>query len=186
MDKQEKQKQEVNIINRVLLMEDDEACQKIMRNYLHKLDYEVNLADDGIKAIQFIQGTAYDLIIADIRLGGLSGKEVIQYVRNSELNAGTPLIVWSAFVNKNNEEKYSAWGADAALVKWCTDKLLENTIQQCFLMPRYQRSFIYKFKAFEKKWLEIYPFEWIKNINYLGHLIDEYHYWSNFHSKSEK
>lgn len=53
------------------------------------------------------------LILADIRLNGVvSGREVIQYVRDSELNVGTPLIVWSAFVNKNNEEKYLAWDAD--------------------------------------------------------------------------
>lgn len=186
MEQQEEQKKEVNIIKRALLMEDDEACQKIMTNYLQKLGYQVDLIDDGIKAIQFIYSTPYDLIMADIRLNGASGEKVIQYVRDSALNAGTPLIVWSAFVNKNNDEKYLAWGADGALVKWCTDKVLENKIQQCFLMPRYKRNFIYKFKVFQKKWLAIYPFEWIKNINYLGHLIGEYQYWSNFHTKSEK
>lgn len=186
MAQQEKKKKEIIIIKRALLMEDDVPCQKIMRNYLKQLNYQINLADDGIKAIQFVQGISYDLIMADIRLSEVSGKDVIQYVRDSELNAGTPIIVWSAFVNDNDKEKYLAWGADATLIKWCTDKLLENTIQQCFLMPRYQRNFIYKFKAFQKKWLEIYPIEWMKNINYLGHLINEYQYWSNFHSKSKK
>lgn len=79
-----------------------------------------------------------------------------------------------------------ALGADGALVKWCLYEVLENKIQQCFLMPRYKRDFIYKFKAFQKKWLEFYPIDWVKNINYLSHLINEYLYWSNFHTKSEK
>lgn len=137
---QEEQKQAINNIKRVLLMEDDLPCQKIMINYLRKLSYQVDLIDDGIKAIQFIQGTPYDLIIADIRLKRALGWEVTKCVRDSESNAGTPLIVWSAFVNKNNEELYLAWGADAALVKWCTYKVFKNKIQQCFLKPRYQRE----------------------------------------------
>jgi CheY-like chemotaxis protein len=199
---QEEQKQEINIIKRVLLMEDDLPCQRIMINYLRKLSYQVDLIDDGIKAIQFLYITPYDLIIADIRLKGASGWEVIECVRDSESNAGTPLIVWSAFVNNpNDEEKYLAGGADGALTKWCTCPVLENKIQQCFLTPRYKRNFVYKFKVFQKKWLETYHIAWVKYFNFLRYfideylhrssfqlrqLIDEYLHWSNFHTKSEK
>lgn len=186
MSQQEKQKK-INIIRRALLMEDYVPCQKIMINYLRKLNYQVDLIDNGIKAIQFIYSIRYDLIIADIRLKGTPGWKVIEFVRESESNAGTPLIVWSAFVNNSNDkEKYLAWGADDALVKWCLYEVLENKIQQCFLMPSYKRDFIYKFKAFQKKILEIYPIDWVKNINYLSQLIHEYLYWSNFHTTSEE
>lgn len=127
----EPEKQKINP-NHGLLMEDDEACQRIMTRFLQQLNYEVDLADEGEKAIQLAQDNPYDLIIVDIRLYGMiSGKDVIQYLRNSELNASTPLIVWSAFVNRNDEEKYLSWGADRALIKWCSYKLLENTIQKC-------------------------------------------------------
>lgn len=139
MEQQKEQKQK--IIKRALLMEDYEACQRIMSIYLQKLGYQVDLVDDGLKAIQSMHFKTYDLIIADIRLNGASGREVIQYIRDSELNADTRLIVWSAFVNNlNDEEKYLAWGADGALIKWCTYEILKNKIQQCFLKPRYQRE----------------------------------------------
>lgn len=155
--KLQEEKRQINIAKRVLLVEDYEACQRIMSYYLRDLGYQVDLVVDGITAIQFIQSTPYDLIITDIRLGRVSGREVIRHVRDSELNAGTPLIVWSAFVNKNNEEKYLDWGADGALIKWCSYKVLENTIKQCFLMQRYKRSFIYKFKAFQKNGWKFTP-----------------------------
>lgn len=122
-------KQETNINKRVLLMEDDEACLKIMHHKLKQLDYQVDLTRDGIKAIHFIQNVIYDLIIIDIRLYGASGKDVIQCVRDSKLNTNTFLLVWSAFVNKNNEEKYLSWGADGALVKWCSSRELKNMIR---------------------------------------------------------
>ncbi len=181
MAKQEEQKQVVNIIKRVLFIEDDKACQRFMTCYLQELGYQVELVDDGNKAIQHIDIKIYDLILSDIRLNGESGEKVIKCVRDCELNAGTPIIVWSAFVDKNDEEKYLAWGADGALTKWCTCKELENKIQQCFLTPRYQRNFIYKFKSFQKILLKIYFIRWGKNVNYLGHLIHEYLHWSNFH-----
>ncbi len=126
----EPEKQKI-ISKYALLMEDDEACQKIMHYYLEQLSYKVDLTVDGTKAIELIQNIAYDLIIVDIRLYGASGKDVIQYVRDSDLNADTLLIVWSAFVNKNDEEQYMSWGADAALVKWDLPNGLEKMIQKC-------------------------------------------------------
>ncbi len=123
------EKQKIKL-NHALLMEDDEACQKVMHYYLRQLNYQVDLTNDGSKAIQFIQNFTYDLIIVDIRLFGTSGQDVIQYVRDSELNTDTLLIVWSAFVNENDENKYLTWGADGALVKWGFNGL-KNVIQKC-------------------------------------------------------
>lgn len=54
MKHQEEQKQEINTIKRAFLMEDNFLCQKIMINYLRKLNYQVDLIDNGIKAIPFI------------------------------------------------------------------------------------------------------------------------------------
>jgi two-component system chemotaxis response regulator CheB len=108
MDQQEEEKQCIPIIKRAFLVEDNEACQRIMTNFLQKLGYQVDLAADGKTAIQRINSNAYDLIVEDIGLqGSISGKAVIQEARESKLNVGTPLIVWSAYVNKNPVSRYS-------------------------------------------------------------------------------
>ena len=118
-EQQQGQKQEINILKRALV-EDYEARQRIMSIYLLKLGYQVNLVDDSLTAIQNIQSKAYDLIIEDINLQGhRSGKKIIKSIRESESNVDTSLRVWSAYVNKNDEEKYLSWGADAALKKEC-------------------------------------------------------------------
>ncbi len=75
-----------------------------MTYYLQQLGYEVELAEDGITAIEHVHSKVYDLIIEDLDLTGASGKEVIQNVRTSDLNIGTPLLVWSAYVNKNDRK----------------------------------------------------------------------------------
>jgi DNA-binding response OmpR family regulator len=175
-----------------ILVEDYKPCQKIMTHYLHGLGYQVDLAVDGVTAIQNINNKAYDLVVQDIGLRGI-GKEIIRVARHSHLNQGTPLIVWSAYVNRNDEEKYLDWGADSVLIKACQIPDLEKAIQQCFLTPRYEREFNYKLKILQKKWEQNCPSEWVKKINDLRHLpfsilnealhiIREYQQWSDFHA----
>ena len=197
MEQQEEQKQEINIIKRALLVEDYEACQRVMSIFLQKLGYQVDLVDDSFTAIQKVQNKTYDLIIEDINLQGhRSGKKIIKSIRESELNLDTSIIVWSAYVNKNDEEPYLSWGADAALKKECQIEDLEKSIQQCLLTPRYERKFKYKLKILQKKWQENFPAEWLEKINGSGllpyfiidealYLIEEYQQWKNFHANEK-
>lgn len=205
MEPKEK-KQEIKSITRALLMEDYVPCQKFMTYFLNKLDYQVDLVIDSLNAIQNIRNKIYDLIIADINIKGcLSGKKVIQIIRESKLNVGTPLIVWSAYVNEEDEEKYLSWGADAALIKACNRKDVEKVIQQCLLTPRYEREYLYKLKTLQKEWKESGgPIEWARNIrdfcqssfpiidkakliaDKAKHIINEYQCWVNVSTKEEK
>jgi two-component system aerobic respiration control sensor histidine kinase ArcB len=197
MDQQEEEKQGIPIINRALLVEDYKACQRIMTIFLQQLGYQVDLAADGKTAMQKVNSDAYDLIIEDISLlDGISGKKIIQVTREGKLNVGTPIIVWSAYVNKNDEEKYLAWGGDKVLIKACKITALEKAIQQCFLTPRYEREFHYKLKILQKKWQEIDLTEWVKKNNDLRHpysILDEavytrgeYQSWQDFHAGTEE
>ncbi len=195
MEQQEEQKQE--IIKHALLVENDEACRRVMSIYLQKLDYQVDFAVDGITAIQNVERKFYDLIIQDIGLsGGVSGKEVIQYIRQTKLNIDTPLIAWSAYVNENGEPNYLPLGADSALKKTCKIEELNKSIQQCLLTPRYERKLKYKLKIFQKKWQENCPADWVKIINdvpYLPysildealHIINEYQQLVDFQQNKE-
>jgi CheY-like chemotaxis protein len=177
----------------VLLIEDDEACQRIMTHFLQKLDYKVDLVDEGQKAVKMVQNKQYDLILTDVRNKGLSGDKVIFFVRskNDSKNAGTPIIVWSAFVNKKNEEMYLNWGADAALIKVCKLHDVKKTIDECSGYRRYEREFYHRINIIKKKWQEdggqINLLEELSNLHnrQLGILVDalesimEYKQWDD-------
>jgi DNA-binding response OmpR family regulator len=112
---------------------------------LHKLGYQVDLVADGSTAIQKIHSKTYDLIIKDINLrGDISGKEVIQEIREIERNVDTPVIVWSAYVHKNDEKKYITWGADGVLIKACRVKELKKSIAQSLLKVKYKERFCFE------------------------------------------
>lgn len=151
------QQEEQNINSKyALLIEDDKACQRIMTNFLQELDYKIDLVDEGPKAVKMVQVKQYDLILTDVRNKGLSGDKVISLIRskNESKNAGTPIIVWSAFVNKNNDPMYLSWGADVALIKACKIDDLKRAIKECSVFQRYERKFRHKIKIIEKKWRE--------------------------------
>lgn len=202
----EEKKQDIPTIKRALLIEDYKPCQIIMFHYLKEHYQQIDLVVESSNAIKNIENKTYDLIIGDINLQGcLSGKKIIQMIRKSKLNVGTPLIVWSAYVNEKDEEKYLSWGADAALIKACNRKDVEKVIQQCLLTPRYEREYLYKLKTLQKEWKESGgPIEWARNIrdfcqssfpiidkakliaDKAKHIINEYQCWVNVSTKEEK
>lgn len=169
MEQQKEQKQK--IIKRALLVEDYEACHRFMSIDLQNLGYQVDLAIDSLTAIQTIDSKTYDLIIVDINLHGHKlGEKIIKKIRKSNLNIGTDIIAWSAYFNKNNDEKYSVWGADVVLVKSCGFEGLKNAIWKCSLTPRNEREFYYKLKILRKKSKDSGSPNWIKKINDLRHV----------------
>ncbi len=138
-------------LKRALLIEDNIPCQIIMTNNLHELNYEVDLADEGQKAVKMAQDKLYDLIISDVRNKGLSGEKVVPLIRET-INVGTPLFVWSAFVNKNDDPMYLRWGADAALTKPCTIDDIKIAIAKCSKRRRKERESRHRIKNIKKKW----------------------------------
>jgi DNA-binding response OmpR family regulator len=149
----EPEKQKINPQD-ALLMEDDKACQIIMTHFLQQLNYEVDLADEGQKAMKMAQDKQYDLILTDVRNKGLSGEEVITLIRkkNKNKNVGTTIIVWSAFINKKNDEKYLDCGADGALPKPCKLDELKIAIDECSALQRYERKFRHRITIIEREW----------------------------------
>jgi CheY-like chemotaxis protein len=153
MEQQEEQKQEITITKQALFVEDYEPNQRFMSVYLQRLGYQVDLVDDSNTAIKNIQSKTYDLVLEDINLHGIKvGKKIIQEIRENKENMGTPIIVWSAYVDKNDEEIYQAWGADGALKKNCGIEGLKKAIEKCDLTTRYERKFRFQLIGLIEQW----------------------------------
>lgn len=124
-----------------------------MTHFLQELNYKVYLVDDGQKAIEMTQNILQDLIISNVRNKGLSGKEIIPLIRESKRRYD--IIVWSAFVNKKNEDLYLSWQADAALTKFHKIYDLKSTIDECLKQRGYEREYFYKEASITKKWEKV-------------------------------
>src|ERR671915_2529843 len=94
--------------DRVLVVDDDAQMLKAVTNALSARGYDVLTAGTGESALSLIAVEDLDLLLLDLGLPGLEGREVIQRLRSwSEL----PVIVIS--VRESQEEKVAALDAGA-------------------------------------------------------------------------
>ena len=187
----------LSIIRRALLVEDNVACERVMSCYVSDLGYQVDCAGNATTAIQKISSKIYELIVLDLRLPDRYGTDVLQAVRQSELNLDTILLIWSAHLNKKDHEEYLARGADSILPKPCTAAYLKKVIKKCSETPKYQRKFYFQLKLIQEKWQcfleeateieEIDYFNRLKRLLYEAlAIIEEHQQWLNFQIKQEQ
>jgi two-component system response regulator PilR (NtrC family) len=95
---------------------------------LTKEGYEVSCAENGSKAISMIEKTDYDLLLCDIRLGDISGIEVIKALKNQ--NQNTVIIMISAYATTEAAVEAMNQGAYDFVPKPFDNEELKQTIKQ--------------------------------------------------------
>ena len=77
---------------RVLVAEDDEVNAKAARLMLEQLGCSVDIATDGMKAVEQFRQRDYDLILMDWQMPLMNGVEATARIRTMPGGAGTPII----------------------------------------------------------------------------------------------
>ena len=101
----------------VLLVEDEEALRKVMRDLLERDGYTVAEAGDGVQALDAVDRHAPDVILLDLNLPGLDGYTVLQQLRSRAATSRVPIIVLTAKGDEDNEVRVFQLGADDFLTK---------------------------------------------------------------------
>jgi signal transduction histidine kinase len=108
---------------RILLAEDSPDNQAIIKRYLIKAGAEVELANDGAKAVELACAKNIDLILMDIQMPVLDGIEAT--VRLRRMGFCKPIIALTAHALKEQREKSLDAGCNEHLTKpVCKDSLI--------------------------------------------------------------
>jgi CheY-like chemotaxis protein len=67
--------------HKALIVQDDAPTRMLLRSLLEAERYEVEVAGDGLEALELIRRERYDVVLLDVVLPKLSGTEVMDYVR---------------------------------------------------------------------------------------------------------
>lgn len=100
---------------RILIIEDDADINDIIKARLSKDGHECTQAWSGSEAALRLESTAFDLVITDLMMPGLSGEGIVGLVRAR--SASTPIIVVSARVTPADKISLLKMGADDYLTK---------------------------------------------------------------------
>lgn len=98
----------------ILVVEDDAAINRVICSYLGKADAACAAAFSGSEGLMRLEGgTAFDLVVTDLMLPGVSGEEVVAAARER----GVPAIVLSARTAVADRVDLLRIGADDYLTK---------------------------------------------------------------------
>lgn len=100
---------------RLLVVEDEIHLMDIIRRRLQKEHYSVDACADGQEALHYIEVTAYDAIVLDIMLPGISGLDVLKSMRAA--GNRTPVLLLTARDSVEDRVRGLDTGADDYLVK---------------------------------------------------------------------
>jgi CheY-like chemotaxis protein len=112
----------------ILLVEDNPGDVLLFREALRDRDlaFELVVAEDGEKAINFLAVGLADLIVLDVNLPKHSGQEVLRRVRTNPALAGVPVVVLTSSASPIDRAKAIGSGADLYVQKSSNlDEILE-------------------------------------------------------------
>jgi CheY-like chemotaxis protein len=81
---------------RVLVVEDDRDIREIVADALHSAGYGVDVADNGVVALQRLREHPIDAIVLDLMMPVMDGIEFLARRRCDPAIAGIPVIVMTA------------------------------------------------------------------------------------------
>ena len=78
----------------ILIVEDDEPTQNLLRTVLQRCGYTSEVASNGREAIALVQANAYAAIILDVMMPEVSGRDVVAFL--GTIPGAPPVIICSA------------------------------------------------------------------------------------------
>ena len=103
-------------MQKILIVEDDNDINSLLRRILTVAGYQVVQAYSGTEALLQYQSVSPDLVLLDLMLPGLSGSQVLGKLRG-EMSSDVPVIILSAKDGLSDKVALLDIGADDYIVK---------------------------------------------------------------------
>jgi len=104
--------------SRVLVVEDEKDIAELMALHLKREGLEVEIAENGEQALQFIDKQSFSLMILDWMLPGISGLDLCKKVRQEKQNLrSTPILLVTARAQTTDIVLGLEMGADDYITK---------------------------------------------------------------------
>jgi len=98
---------------RILIVDDDEDARLLMRSLLERDGFEVHEAEDGHKALDLFKvDRDFQLVVLDLAMPGLDGRQVLDQIRGSVDTAALPVLIRTSTGSDELEAELLEAGAD--------------------------------------------------------------------------
>jgi chemotaxis protein histidine kinase CheA len=101
---------------RVLVVDDSPTMRTLLRNVLRAAGYQVEVAQDGLAALEVLRQQPYSLVVTDLQMPRMDGIGVCQFIRRSS-SPHTPVILVTSLSGQESRQRAREAGVDAFMVK---------------------------------------------------------------------
>ncbi|WP_368029290.1 response regulator transcription factor [Arcobacter sp. s6] len=120
---------------KILLLEDDYLYRVSIKEFLEELDFYVDDFENGDDAFDAIFENSYDLLLLDIRVPGMDGFSLVEYIRKEKLDV--PIIVLTSLTDIKDLSKGYELGCndyirkpfDMIELKFRIEQLIKNNFK---------------------------------------------------------
>ena len=117
----------------ILLVEDNKINIIVAKALLKKLGCEVNVAMNGLEALEILKTKNYDIVFMDVQMPKMNGLEATREIRKDDsgiLNSKIPIIAMTANAMKGDKEMCINAGMDDYLSKPINFEVVEKMIEK--------------------------------------------------------
>ncbi|ANV74712.1 response regulator transcription factor [Bacillus sp. 22475] len=98
----------------ILVVEDDQEIQELIKQFLMTQQYKVIVASDGLEGMKQFNKQSFDLILLDVMMPNLNGFEVAKMIRSQ---SKIPIIMLTALEEEQDQMKGFDLGIDDYITK---------------------------------------------------------------------
>jgi DNA-binding response OmpR family regulator len=102
---------------KILVVEDDRSIQSLISFKLKNSGFEVLVAPNGAEALELLKKTPVDLVLADLMMPVMSGKEFLVAVKKDDSTKNIPVVILTAKTLENEVIENLSLGADDYIKK---------------------------------------------------------------------
>jgi CheY-like chemotaxis protein len=118
----------------VLLAEDNPVNQMVAVDQLRSLGLDVDVAENGLEALDKARATRYDLILMDLHMPEMDGLEATRAIRRLPMHGSTPILAMTASAFGEDRSASLTAGMDDHISKPVETKVLVRTLSK-WLQP---------------------------------------------------
>ena len=115
---------------RVLVVDDFDDAREMYAEYLEFVGYQVEVARNGVEAVEKAQGAPPDIILMDLSLPVMDGWEATRRLKQDQRTRNIPVMALSGHVLAGNAEQARQAGCDEFVAKPCLPQDLEDRIRR--------------------------------------------------------
>jgi len=102
---------------KILISEDDPINRDLMVDVLAIKEYEIIVAENGLKVLELTRKYLPDLILMDIQMPVVDGLEATRRLKANPRTSHIPVIALTALAMKGDEERIKSAGCDDYISK---------------------------------------------------------------------